>query len=591
MAVSPYAIALGNRVRCLYTNSRILDPTPAFMMETNITPRATRHQLREILGDRPWLVGGAIALCGLIALPIVTVLSNIFVASDGTIAHLGATILPEILLNTFGLLLMVGAGTAAIGTGCAWLVTMYRFPASRVLAWLLLLPMAMPAYIIGYAYTDFLSFAGPLQSALRHAFGWGKADYWFPNLQSLWGVSLMLTLVLYPYVYFLARAAFLDQSSTALDVARTLGHGGRDRFLKIALPLARPAIAAGLALALMETLADFGTVQYFGINTFTTAIYRTWFGMGDRVAAGQLASALLLFVAALVILEQVARRRSRFHRTSARDHRVTQTRLAGWRAWTATALCSAPIIFGFILPVLILLGMHLKGGDELFGWRFLRLAWNTFSLAALAALIVTAAGFFVAYAMRLARTEALRTILRLATFGYALPGTVIAVGILASLGAIDRALDAGVRSLSGLSTGLLLSGTVAALLFAYLVRFLAVATGGLEAGLGRIPFSMDQVARTLGCTSGEVMRRVHLPQLVRPLMTAFILVFVDVLKELPATLIIRPFNFDTLAVRVYQLASDERLAQASTGALVIVAIGLVSVGVLAGVVKGMGRRG
>lgn len=547
--------------------------------------------LREALGDRPWLVAAALALCALVVLPIAAVLSNMFYASNGTILHLAKTILPEILLNTIGLLLLVGVGVAAIGTGCAWLVTMYRFPASRVLAWLLLLPLAMPAYIIGYAYTDFLAFAGPLQSAVRGWFGWGRSDYWFPNIQSLWGVSLMLTLVLYPYVYFLARSAFLDQSPTALDVARTLGHGGRDRFLKIALPLARPSIAAGLALALMEALADLGTVQYFGINTFTTAIYRTWFGMGDRVAAGQLASALLLFVAALVVIEQAARRRSRFHRTSARDITIRQIRLSGMPAWTATAACSLPVILGFILPVLILIGLHREGGDDLFGPRFLALAWNTFALAGFAALVVTATGLFVAYALRLARSDTLRTLLRFSTFGYALPGTVIAVGILVSLGAADQMLDHSFKALFGVSTGLLLSGTVMALLFAYLVRFLAVAAGGLEAGFGRIPASMDQVARTLGCSSGEVMRRVHLPLLRRPLMTAAILVFVDVLKELPATLIIRPFNFDTLAVRVYQLASDERLAQASTGALVIVAIGLVSVGVLAGIVKGTSRRG
>jgi iron(III) transport system permease protein len=545
---------------------------------------------RDMLGDRPVLVAAALLLCAVVALPIATVLSNVFATSNGTIAHLASTILPEILLNTVGLLLMVGAGTAVIGTGCAWLVTMYRFPASRVLAWLLLLPLAMPAYIIGYAYTDLLAFAGPVQSALRAAFGWGRNDYWFPAIQSLWGVSLMLTLVLYPYVFFLARAAFIDQSPTALDVARTLGYGGRDRFLKIALPLARPSIAAGLALALMETLADLGTVQYFGINTFTTAIYRTWFGMGDRVAAGQLASALLLFVVVLVVIEQGARSQSRFHRTSARDHVVKPAKLFGVRAWAATFVCSLPIILGFILPVVILLRLHAEGGDDLFGWRFLNLAWNTFSLAGLAALIVTIAGFFVAYATRLARSDGLRTLLRLATLGYALPGTVIAVGILVSLGAIDHALDASMRGVLGIPTGLMLSGTIVALLFAYLVRFLAVATGGLEAGLGRIPDSMDQVARTLGCTSGEVMRRVHLPLLRRPLMTAFILAFVDILKELPATLIIRPFNFDTLAVRVYQLASDERLAQASTGALVIVTLGLISVGVLTGVAKGMRRR-
>ena len=553
--------------------------------------RWRRHAWKYSPGRHPWIAVGAATLCALVALPILTVLSNVFVPSSGALGHIARTILPEILRNTVGLLLMVGVGTAAIGTACAWLVTMYRFPASRVLAWLLLLPMAMPAYIIGYAYTDFMTFAGPLQSALRRAFGWSRGDYWFPELQSLWGVSLMLTLVLYPYVYFLARSAFLEQSPTALDVARTLGHGGRDRFFKVALPLARPSIAAGLALAMMETLADFGTVQYFGINTFTTVIYRTWFGMGDPIAAGQLSSALLLFVVALVVVEQWARRLTRYHRSGRKEYAIKPARLAGWRAWVATAICAGPVLLGFVAPVAILVGLHIEGGDSLFGERFLRLAWNTFSLAGIAAVLVTFAGLFVAYASRLASSHGVRTMLRLATFGYALPGTVIAVGILASLGALDRTIDQMFRTSFGFSTGLLFSGSIAALLFAYLVRFLAVSASGLEAGFGRIPQSMDQVARTLGCTSGEVMRRVHLPLLRRSMVTASVLVFVDVLKELPATLIIRPFNFDTLAVRVYQLASDERLAEASTGALVIVAIGLLSVGLLAGLVRGAVRKG
>jgi iron(III) transport system permease protein len=536
------------------------------------------------------LFAGAIVLCAVVALPILSVLANLFRSSNGTIAHLASTVLPEILLDTAGLLLFVGVGTAVVGTMCAWLVTMYRFPGSRALGWLLLLPMAMPGYIIGYAYTDFLNYTGPLQVSLRGLFGWSRNDYWFPELRSLSGVSVMLTLVLYPYVYFLARTAFQDQSSTALDVARTLGHGARDRFFRVALPLARPAIAAGLALALMEALADFGTVQYFGVNTFTTAIYRTWFGMGDRVAAGQLASALLLFVGALVVLEQWARRRRRVHRGGAKDNAIIATDLSGWRAWSATAVCGMPVLLGFVLPVAILLNLHFEGGDDLFGSRFLTLAATTFGLATVAAILVTAAGLFVAYAMRLARSNGARTLLRLATFGYALPGTVIAVGVLVPLGAFDNALDGTMQLMFGVSTGLLFSGTIAALLFAYLVRFLAIASGSLEAGLGRIPTNMDQAARTLGCTTTQVMRRVHVPLLGRSVLTAALLVFVDVLKELPATLIIRPFNFDTLAIRVYQMASDERLAQASTGALVIVAIGLVSVALLTGLAGGPSRR-
>lgn len=560
------------------------------VMPPDRLPVWRRPELRMWLGDNPLLLAGAVILCAVVATPILSVVGNVFRSSNGTLRHLAATILPGILFDTLGLLVMVGAGTAVIGTLSAWLVTMYRFPGSGTFVWLLLLPMAMPGYIIGYAYTDLLNFVGPVQSGLRAAFGWTKGDYWFPDVQTLPGVSFVLSLVLYPYVYFLARTAFLEQSQAALDVARTLGHGGRERFFKVALPLARPAIAAGLALALMEALADFGTVQYFGINTFTTAIYRTWFGMGDRVAAGQLASALLLFVAALMVIEQWARRQSRYHRTSAKDHWVTPALLSGWRAWGATAVCALPVFLGFGLPVLILLRLHFEGGDDLFGSRFLRLAGTTFMLAALAAALVTAAGLFVAYAMRLAASNTTRVLLRLATFGYALPGTVIAVGVLVPLGALDNALDSAVLRMFGVSTGLLFSGTIGALLFAYLVRFLAIGASTIDAGLGRIPTSMDHAARTLGCTTGEVMARVHFPLLGRSILTAALLVFVDVLKELPATLIIRPFNLDTLAIRVYQMASDERLAQASTGALVIVAIGLASVGVLTGLAGSPARR-
>jgi iron(III) transport system permease protein len=515
-------------------------------------------------------------LAALVMLPILAVVVSLFSPGQGSISHLMRTVLPDILLNTFGMIVMVGAGTALIGTGCAWLVSAYRFPGSRQMQWILLLPLAMPAYIIGYAYTDFLVFAGPLQTGLRSMMGWTRHDYWFPEVHSLWGVSLMLVLVLYPYVFFLARTAFMEQSRGLLDVARTLGRGPWKVFLTVALPMARPAIAAGVALALMEALADFGTVQYFGVQTFTTAIYRTWFGMGDRTGAAQLASALLMFVFLLVSLEQWSRSRRAFHDTSRRQTKPMPATLHGWRGWAALGLCALPVLLGFVLPVMILLNLHLSGGDELLGSRFLGYAGNSFLLAGTAAVVTTLCALLTGYAIRRGRTFSVNVV-RLATLGYAIPGTVIAVGVLIPLGLFDNWFDAQMRNWVGVSTGLLFSGSMLALIYAYLVRFLAVANGAIETGFRRIPPHIDDVARTLGRTRRQVITQVHMPLLRRSMLMAAAIVFVDVLKELPATLIVRPFNFDTLAVRVYQLASDERLTQAATGSLVIVAIALLPI--------------
>lgn len=518
---------------------------------------------------------GVLAL--LVLLPIASVLSSLFDTGRGSLTHLVATILPELVLNTLGLVVMVGIGTAVVGTGTAWLVSACRFPGSRFMQWLLLLPLAMPAYIIGYAYTDFLVFAGPLQTGLRDLFGWTKHDYWFPDIHSLWGVSLMLVLVLYPYVFFLARTAFLEQSRGLLDVARTLGRSPWNVFGTVALPMARPAIAAGVALALMEAIADFGTVQYFGIQTFTTAIYRTWFGMGDRVGAAQLASALLAFVFLLVAMEHWSRSRQAFYDTSSRALKPQPVPLRGWAAVAAFSACAIPVLLGFVLPVLILLDLHIEAGDGFLGTRIMVYAGNSFLLAGAAAVIVTACAVLTGYCLRKSRGLVTSGIVRLSTMGYAIPGTVIAVGVLIPLGAFDNWLDGQMRNWFGISTGLILSGSIVALLFAYTVRFLAVANGAVESGFKRIPVHIDDVARTLGRTRRGVIAIVHLPLLRRSLLMSAAIVFVDVLKELPATLIIRPFNFDTLAVRVYQLASDERLSEAATGSLVIVAIGLVPI--------------
>jgi iron(III) transport system permease protein len=518
-----------------------------------------------------------IGCAALVAAPLFVLVYSLTYAISPTLEHMAATLLPEAVTNTLFLMAMVGIGTTVIGVSTAWLVTRYAFSGSRMLDVLLLLPLAMPAYIIGYAYTDALGFTGPLQSALRQIFGWNRADYGFPDVHSLGGAGFMLTLVLYPYVFLLARTAFLDQSAQCLDAARVAGASRWRMFGTVALPLARPAIIAGVSLALMETIADFGTVQYFGVNTFTTLIYRSWYGMGDRIAAMQLATGLLALVMLLIGLEHLSRRQRRFSTGARGQRRSTPIRLIGRQALLAQIICATPVLFGFAIPVVILTMLHIHGGDPFFSGRFMGYAANSFMLATTAAILVVSLSFIAACTARLAPSVAVRRAISLMNTGYAIPGTVIAVAILYPLGLLDRVLSITLLSWTGRNYGLLLSGTVTALLFAYLVRFFAVAHNGIEAGFQKIPTTIDDVARVLGTRPSGVITHIHAPLIRRPLLMAGLMVFVDVLKELPATLIIRPFNFDTLAVRVYQLASDERLEQAATGALMIVLVGLLPV--------------
>jgi iron(III) transport system permease protein len=517
-----------------------------------------------------------VGLALLIALPVLVVFASVLVPTWGVWSHLAHTVLWGYVSNTALLALGVGLGVTAIGVGAAWLVSMCQFPGRSLFEWALLLPFAVPTYIIGYTYTDLLQYAGPVQTALRDATGWGHADYWFPPIRSLGGAIVVMALVLYPYVYLLARAAFLEQCTCMLDVSRTLGRGPWSSFLEVAVPLARPAIAGGVALALMEALADFGTVQYFGVSTFTTGIYRTWFALGQPAAAAQLAAALMLVVLLVLGAERWSRGRARYQHTAQSRLRPCYD-LRGARALLALGACAAPVVLGFGVPVAVLLSMALRRGDPLFGRMFLGLAWHSLTLAAIAAALTAALAIIVGYGLRLRPTPVMRASARVAGLGYAIPGAVIAVGVLIPFGRFDNALDAWLRASFGISSGLLLTGTVAGLVFAYMVRFLALALNTVEAGLGKINRHLDDAARTLGRSPGGTLLRVHVPLIWGSVLTAVILVFVDVLKELPATLILRPFNFETLAVRVYRFASDERLAEASTAALMIVAVGLIPV--------------
>ncbi|HYC48947.1 MAG TPA: iron ABC transporter permease [Burkholderiales bacterium] len=530
---------------------------------------------------RPTPLGvAAVLIAALLALPIVVVVSNVFTPTQGTWSHLASTVLPEYVTNSLLLMAGVAFGVMVGGITTAWLTVMCRFPGRQVFEWALLLPMAVPAYVMAYAYTDFLQFAGPVQMWLRELTGWGPREYWFPDVRSLGGAVVMLSFVLYPYVYLLARSAFLEQSDSMLEVARVCGYGAWGTFAKVALPLARPGIVAGTALALMETLADFGTVAYFGVQTFTTGIFRAWFSLGDPVAAAQLSSVLLAFVFLVLYIERVTRARATFHNTSHRKRLRNVYHLRGARAGLAVLMCVTPLVVGFGLPVAILAKLAWSGGDVQFGSRYIQLTANTVTLAAITALLAVALALVVAYAGRASRSNVVRGAIRIAGMGYAVPGAVIAVGVLIPVTRLDQALAAWIQAYTGSSPGLLLTGGIAALVYAYLVRFFAVALHAVDAGLTKITPTMDSAARSLGCGPGTTLVRVHAPLLWRSALAAGLLVLVDVMKELPATFVMRPFNFDTLAVQAYNLASDERLAEAATPALTIVVVGLIPLIVL-----------
>lgn len=538
------------------------------LQATPATPTRRRGKMLSI---------GAVLLAALMSVPILGIAWNLTAPGQGNWEHLSQTVLPGYIANSLLLMLGVSVGVGIGGIGTAWLVTMCRFPGRAIFEWALILPLAMPGYVVAYAYTDFLQHAGPVQSALRDLMEWGPKDYWFPQIRSLEGAIIVFSSILYPYVYLLARTAFLEQSICVLEVGRTLGRSALGSFRSIAIPLARPAIVTGIALALMETLADFGTVAHFGVNTFTTGIYRTWASMGDRVAAAQLSSILLAFVLGLLLMEQWSRNRARYHQTSRRYTDIRGYALSGWRAVGAFMFCAMPLAVGFLIPVLVLGWMSATDGHYLLSARYLELTANSVILASITAVIAVAVSLFMAYAARIEKSKLAFIANRVASMGYAIPGSIIAVGILLPVAALDNAISAWARDTFGVSTGLILTGSVFALVFAYLVRFMAVSLNTVQSSLSKITPSMDEAARTLGSGPIRTGWRVHIPILSGGMLTAGLIVFVDVMKELPATLIMRPFNFDTLAVQAYNLAKDERLTQAATPSLVIVACGMIPV--------------
>ncbi|MCC6474667.1 MAG: iron ABC transporter permease [Burkholderiales bacterium] len=532
----------------------------------------------------------ALAVAALLVAPLLVVASSIFSAGRGAWSHLAATVLPDYIVSTLLLAAGVGAAVLLIGAGNAWLVTHFRFPGRRLLEWALVLPLAVPGYVIAYAYTDFLQFSGPVQSALRELFGWRAGDYWFPDIRSLGGAVCVFSLVLYPYVYLLARAAFVEQSASLLESGRLLGRGAWGTFYRVALPLARPALAAGTALAVMETLADFGAVSYFGVQTFTTGIYRAWLSMGDAAAAGQLSAALLCVVALVLLAERASRGGARYHNPLSRRGDELHP-LSRGRAIAVIAACLAAPVLGFVLPAAILLYRVWSEPGRLFDARFLSLSINSFTVSAIAAAAAVALAVLLAYAARITRWRPVHAANRVAALGYAMPGAVIAVGIMVPVARLDHWIADAVKAWFGVEAGLLLTGGAAALVYAYLVRFISVALQSVEAGLAGIRPSMEDAARSLGERPAGVLLRVHAPMMWSSLASAGLIVFVEVMKELPATFAMRPFNFDTLAVQAYQYASDERLPQAAAASLVIVAVSLAPVVLLARSIASSRRRG
>ena len=537
-----------------------------------------------------WTVSVALALA-VLALPIVAIVALALAPKDNIWPHLMANVLPGTLWTTFKLLAGVAVLTACIGTGTAWLVTMYRFPGRDTVSWLLLLPLAMPTYIGAMCYAELFEYSGPVQGALRAAAGWTSAkDYWFPEIRSLSGAIVVISLVLYPYVYLTARASFLQQSACALEVARTLGRTPWGVFWEVALPLARPALAAGLTLVLMEALNDIGAVQHLGVRTLTVAIYDTWLLRSNLGGAAQIAAVMLICILFLLLMERRARGQGSYHNTTTRYRAIPFAKLRGVKGRLAFLACLVPISLGFALPVGLLIQTSWRHADIILAGRFWSAAWHSLVLAGVAALLAVAVGLLLAYARRVAANGFTRPAVRLAGFGYAVPGTVLAIGLLIPLAGLDNWFDGLMRHWFGVSSGLLLSGTIFAMVLAYTIRFLAVALGALEEGLGRISPNLDAAARTLGETTLSTLARVHVPMLRPAVGAAGLLVFVDCMKELPATLLLRPFNFDTLATHVYSFAALEQFEEAGLSALTIVLIGLAPVLLLHRAIVG-GRAG
>ncbi len=524
----------------------------------------------------PWTVA-TLALVALLLLPLTTIFAGILGEPSDSWRHLASTVLFDYVWHSVVLVLGVGLLTLILGISAGWLVTTCDFPGRTFFEWSLILPLSIPTYIMAYTYAAIVGHTGPLQAILQLVLDPETTAGVRTGLMSLPGVGVILALALYPYVYLITRTSFMKQSGGVLETARILGKSPWRTFVGVALPIARPAVVAGVTLVLMEVLNEYGAVRYFGVTTFTTGIFRAWFALGDPPAAIRLSGCLLLLVFFLILVERVQRGRARFDSGSASYRPIVRFQLNGWRTWGAFLACGLPVLFGFILPVLQLLAWGLQIAPEALDPRFLRLTMNSFALGLVAALLAVSAALLIVYSVRLAPTAVLRLAARASSLGYSIPGAVIAVGVLIPFVWLDRRMALFLSEFAGSPSGLILTGTTAALVFAYVVRFLAVSLNPLDSGFERTCANLDETSRSLGVPPLRTLIRVDVPLLRGTLLAAGLLVFVDVLKELPLTLILRPFDFDTLATRAFQLAMDEQVARSALPAILIIMIGLIPV--------------
>jgi len=522
----------------------------------------------------------ALVVSAFVAMPIVAIFL-IGLSGDGeNWQHMLFNVVPRAASRTLLLLAFTGALTASIGIVSAWLVASCDFPFRRLLSVALVLPLAIPSYLAAYAFGEFLDFTGPVQSLYRSLFGFASArDYSFPDVRSLGGAVLVMSAVLYPYVYLACRSMFLMQGRAAADVARTLGAGPFRVFSRVQIPMARPAIMVGLTLVMMETLNDIGAVEYLGVNTLTFSIYDTWLNRGSLAGAAQIASVLLVFVVLLLWIERRARRRQRFasQKTTAVTIDAVRLKLSGWRGWGAALLCALPVIVGFVVPVAVLAGFAARRLGDFAEPRLIKALGHSVAVSSSAALLTVILAFVLAYAARTDRSRLTAGASRLASLGYGIPGTVLGIGVLIPLAGFDNFLDGMLRQGLGVSSGLLLSGTGFAIVYAATVRFLTMAEGTIDAGFQKLSPHLDMAARTLGRNGLQTLSQVLLPNMRPAVLTAALLVFIETLKELSATILLRPFNFNTLATLVYEDASRSKVQDASVAAIIIILAGLIPV--------------
>ncbi|ASY61784.1 Ferric iron ABC transporter, permease protein [Sinorhizobium sojae CCBAU 05684] len=546
-----------------------------------IAKRLRRRHLRSATGlTHRMLATWAGLASAIVLMPILAIAWLAVSGGNADWPHLVENVVPRAVMRTLLLVALTGAFTAITGILTAWLVATCEFPMRRMLSAALVLPLAIPAYLAAYAFGEFLTFTGPVQGLVRAIFGFQTSrDYWFPDVRSLGGAVLVMSSVLYPYIYLACRSMFLMQGRAAADVARTLGAGPVRVFLRVQVPMARPAIMIGLTLVAMETLNDIGAVEFLGVQTLTFSIYDTWLNRGSLAGAAQIACIMLVFVIGLMMIERAARRRQRFssHKTTAAVHDVVRVKLSGWKKWAATLACLLPVLSGFAVPFLVLGNFALKRLDQFLAPRLLDAFLHSVLVSGLTALATVLLGFVLAYAARTGRSPITDVAGRLASFGYGVPGTVLAIGVLFPLAAVDNAIDARMRELFGFSTGLIMSGTGFAIIYACTVRFLTMAEGTLEAGFHKLSPHLDMASRALGRTGAQTLRTVLLPMMRPAVLTSALLVFIETMKELSATIMLRPFNFNTLATLVYEDASRARVEDASVAAMIIVLAGMIPV--------------